>query len=265
MFYVVASDLDGTLLSPNHILTPYTKKVLNLIIKKGINFILATGRHYIDLIKIVSDLKINNYTITSNGARVHNNSGKLIFSHDLDQNIALEILEIAEYDCNIITNVYRYNEWFINRKNQSINLFYSNSFKYKLYKNCKIPTDGICKIYFVCNDHKKLLFLEKKLNKKWKNKLNVSFSLPICLEVMAAGVSKGNALNKVVKLLGYNLRDCISFGDGMNDKEMLSMTGKGCIMENAQQRLKDILPFLEVIGSNENDAVSRYLYKMYIK
>ncbi len=57
-------------------------------------------------------------------------------------------------------------------------------------------------------------------------------------EVMAGGVSKGHALEAVAKMLGYTLSDCIAFGDGMNDAEMLSMAGKGCIMANAHQRLE---------------------------
>lgn len=36
----------------------------------------------------------------------------------------------------------------------------------------------------------------------------------------------------------------------MNDAEMLSMAGKGCIMGSAHQRLKDLHPELEVIGTN---------------
>lgn len=50
---------------------------------------------------------------------------------------------------------------------------------------------------------------------------------------MAGGVSKGHALEAVAKKLGYSLQDCIAFGDGMNDAEMLSMAGKGCIMGSA--------------------------------
>ncbi len=49
----------------------------------------------------------------------------------------------------------------------------------------------------------------------------------------------------------------------MNDKEMLNMAGKGCIMSNAHQRLKDLLPELEVIGSNADNAVPDYLRKLY--
>ncbi len=72
MYYVVASDLDGTLLSPDHVLTPYTKKILNLLTDKGIHFIFATGRHHIDVGQIRDGLGINAYMIASNGARVHN-------------------------------------------------------------------------------------------------------------------------------------------------------------------------------------------------
>jgi hypothetical protein len=50
----------------------------------------------------------------------------------------------------------------------------------------------------------------------------------------------------------------------MNDAEMLSMAGKGCIMQNAHQRLKDLHPELEVIGSNADDAVPHYLRKLYL-
>lgn len=98
---------------------------------------------------------------------------------------------------------------------------------------------------------------------RWGDRVNVSFSLPTCLEVMAGGVSKGHALDAVSKSLGASLKECIAFGDGMNDKEMLSMVGKGCIMKNADQRLKNLLPDLEVIGSNADQAVPKTLRKLY--
>ncbi len=50
----------------------------------------------------------------------------------------------------------------------------------------------------------------------------------------------------------------------MNDAEMLSMAGKGCIMRNAHQRLKDLHPELEVIGTNADNAVPQYLRKLFL-
>ncbi len=45
---------------------------------------------------------------------------------------------------------------------------------------------------------------------------------------------------------------------------MLSMAGKGCIMGSAHQRLKDLHPELEVIGTNADDAVPHYLRNLFI-
>lgn len=105
--------------------------------------------------------------------------------------------------------------------------------------------------------------LQQRIEERWQERVNVTFSLRNCLEIMAGGVSKGRALKQVAELEGYQLSDCIAFGDGMNDREMLEMAGKGCIMENAHQMLKDILPHMEVIGSNRDDAVADYLQKLY--
>lgn len=51
----------------------------------------------------------------------------------------------------------------------------------------------------------------------------------------------------------------VSFGDGFNDLQMLSSTGKGLIMGNAPSILKDALPDLEVIKTNAEDGVARYI------
>lgn len=265
MYHIVASDMDGTLLSPEHKITPLARNTLQQLTKKGIHFVFATGRHHIDIGQIRDSLAIDAYMITSNGARVHNTAGDLIFSHNLDEDIAAELFTLFDNRPDIVTNIYRNDEWYANRSSADhTEMFQESLFPCQLMKMAEVPTDGIGKIYYTSDNHETLLPLEKQINQRWGDRVNVSFSLPVCLEVMAGGVSKGEALARVARLLGYGLRDCIAFGDGMNDLEMLSMAGKGCIMANAHQRLKDLLPHLEVIGSNADDAVVHYLRHMYL-
>ena len=265
MYHVVASDLDGTLLSPDHTLTPYAKETLKLLTQRGVHFVFATGRHHIDVAQIRDNLGISAFMITSNGARVHNTEGELIFSHNLDKDIAHDLSLMVHDNPDILTNLYRNDDWFMNRESPEQEEFFRESvFKYQLFEPGLLETDGVCKVYFTSDDHDKLLPLEDAINARWGDRVNVSFSFPTCLEVMAGGVSKGHALEEVAKIIGHSLKECIAFGDGMNDLEMLSMAGKGCIMRNAQQRLKDKLPGLEVIGSNADDAVPHYLRKMFL-
>ncbi len=148
---------------------------------------------------------------------------------------------------------------------EEMRFFKEAVFKYALYEPGLLEPEGVSKVFFTCDSHEQLLPLEQAINARWGDRVNVSFSTLTCLEVMAGGVSKGHALEAVAKKLGYSLQDCIAFGDGMNDAEMLSMAGKGCIMGSAHQRLKENLhPELEVIGTNAEDAVPHYLRKLYL-
>ena len=63
MYQVVASDLDGTLLSPDHT-PPYAKETLKLLTARGVNFVFATGRHHVDVGQIRDNLGIKTYMIT---------------------------------------------------------------------------------------------------------------------------------------------------------------------------------------------------------
>lgn len=266
MFHIVASDLDGTLLSPQHRLTPFARTTLQALVARDIHFVFATGRHHIDVGQMRDKLGIPAYMITSNGARVHNAAGELIFSHNLYSDIASELYALKYQDENILTHVYRDDEWFMSRHHpDEQNYFQESEFMYQLYEPGLLPTDGISKVFFTSSDPASLLPLEQAIEARWGDRVNVSFSLPTCLEVMAGGVSKGHALEAVAKQLGHSLKACIAFGDGMNDVEMLSMAGKGCIMHNGQQRLKDTLPSLEIIGSNADDAVPHTLRKLFLE
>ena len=61
-----------------------------------------------------------------------------------------------------------------------------------------------------------------------------------------------------------DISNILAFGDGFNDLDMLSKVGKGIIMGNASEKLKKALPNNEVIGLNSEDAVAKYLEKLYL-
>ncbi|CAK9886408.1 MAG: Pyridoxal phosphate phosphatase YigL [Candidatus Erwinia impunctatus] len=264
MYSIIASDLDGTLLSPDHRLSPYARETLQELTAQGAHFVFATGRHHVDVAQMRNSLEIDAYMITSNGARVHNMQGELVFSQNLDVDIARALFALKYEHPEILTNIYRDEWWFLNRAlPEALDFFHESNFSYQLYQPETLPTDGISKVFFTSDDPQRLLPLEEELLKRWGDRINVSFSLPTCLEVMAGGVSKGHALQAVSQALGFSLAECIAFGDGMNDREMLSMAGKGCIMANADPRLIQALPSLEVIGSNADNAVPKYLRHLF--
>ncbi|ADD79406.1 Cof-type HAD-IIB family hydrolase [Candidatus Riesia pediculicola] len=265
-YSIVALDLDGTLLSPKYTLLPHTIETLQILSHLNVHIVFATGRHYIDVQRIRKKLDINGYMITSNGSRIHDPSGKNIFKKDLERKIVYDLCKMEFDNPNILTHFYSSCHWFVNRDSpEQKNFFQESSFNYQIFNLENFPKNNVSKVYFTCNDQNLLAFLQDKIKKRWGKRLNVNFSFHSCLEVTDGGVSKGSALKKVANLLGYSLQDCIAFGDGMNDYDMLKTVGKGCLMENSHESLIKSLPDFEIIGSNKDESVSHYLRKNFIE
>ena len=261
---IVASDLDGTLLAPNHQLSDFTKLTLKKLHEQGYTFIFATGRHHVDVAGIRQIAGIPAYMITSNGARVHDQNDQLMYSQNVPQELVQPVIDIVRQDPNIFIHMYQNEDWLLDREDEMLAKFHSESgFSYKRFEADNAPSDGIAKVFFTHpeQDHEHLVTFEQKLKEAFGDKLNVAFSTPWCLEVMAAEVSKGHALDAVAKSLNRTLDNCVAFGDGMNDAEMLAMAGKGLIMGTSHEKVMQALPDNEVIGSNADDAVAHYLEK----
>jgi Cof subfamily protein (haloacid dehalogenase superfamily) len=263
---IVASDLDGTLLAPNHKLSEFSIKTLKTLHEQGFTFIFATGRHHVDVSHIRGQAGIPAYMITSNGARVHDQEDVLMYSQNVCASLVQNVVDIVKKDPKIIIHIYQDEQWLINQENDQLRNFHKDSgFSYTLFEQDNAPCENVAKLFFTYPDHEHLVEFENELNRQFGDQLNVAFSTPWCLEVMAAEVSKGEALKVVAESLNLTLENCIAFGDGMNDAEMLSMAAHGKVMATSHQKVKDALPNNEVIGSNADDGVANYLLQHLLK
>ena len=75
---LIALDLDGTVLTDSNTLSDRVKRSLERAIHSGIEVVAASGRPYGSMPKNLLGIEGLNYSITSNGAAVHDNSGKRI-------------------------------------------------------------------------------------------------------------------------------------------------------------------------------------------
>ena len=262
MYKVVVSDLDGTLLNGQHQISPRTRDTLHRLVAQGVKFVVATGRHHVDVRSIRDTLGLDIYLITSNGAVVHDKQDQLIFNQALPDTVAAELIAL-ERDPSIHLNVYYGDEWLGEEEMPKMLQFHEESgFAYRLTDLSTHPMDKINKVFYI-GEHELLLQIEERLNRQYGDRLNVTFSLPDCLEVMHAGVHKGNAVRAVLEQNGLEMSQAIAFGDGMNDFEMLSMVGRGVVMGNAHDRLKLALPEHDQTLSSDEDGVAVYLEQLF--
>ncbi|MBS9783038.1 MAG: Cof-type HAD-IIB family hydrolase [Pasteurella sp.] len=264
-FRAIVSDLDGTLLNAHHKVGDFTIEILQKLAQQGVDIFLATGRNYPDVKHIVSRINLDDaMLITSNGARTNKLSGEMLSNNYLPENIAFELMNVDFDEERICLNSYQGDDWFINKDIPALKDFYIES------GYCYQVVDFSChhgrqteKVCYVSREADDLNELEQHIFQKYGTSVQVARSLPYCLEITNQGICKATALEQLVQLKGYTMADCIAFGDGFNDVEMLASVGKGCVMGNAEPKLKAQLSDNEVIGFNKDEAVAHYLKVLF--
>lgn len=258
---VVISDLDGTLLNSDHKISQYTKTIFQELHNQNYLIIVATGRHHLDAMPIVAGLDIPLYLVTSNGARIHSPEKELLFSFDMESDAVKSVLSL-DIDPEITTVLFRENVWQTNKHNEKLNEFQPEvNYHPELVNFNNLEDLSAIKVFFTHNKHSKLIALRDQILESHSGLFSHAFSLPYCLEFMDKSVDKSIAIAKILEKENFVFEESISFGDGYNDENMLKSSGKGLLMGNAPDSLKNKLSHLEVILPNNHDGVAKYIAK----
>ncbi len=283
MYKLVVSDLDGTLLRPDHRLGDYTRGVLRRLREAGTELVLASGRHLMDirvLARLLPDRADEHrragglpaatttnpgeggYLISCNGAAVNATDGRLIQATCLGQG-PLDFLLRDPLFRGVHTNLFLAEAWLVEWAEPSLLRYHQESgFRYQVVDFAALDGPSVLKLFYY-GEHDQLVALEAEILARHGDALGTTFSLPQTLEVMAAGISKGTALSRLLRDLGLRPAEVVCYGDGPNDLEMLRLIADGgglaLLMDNAVSRLHAALPELPRIGSNADEAVARHL------
>jgi Cof subfamily protein (haloacid dehalogenase superfamily) len=201
--------------------------------------------------------------ITANGATVCAPSGDMIYQSAIPKEVVKSILAIDVPDI-VYKNIYQDDLWLMERESHLFDDYYEDgAFRYTLCQFEDRMHFDTNKVFFTSEDPDALKPVYETIKQNYSDVVDVTFSLPVVLEVMAKGTNKGTALSSLLTGLNIEPEACIGFGDGLNDLEMLDFVGVGHIMGNADEQLKSQLPHLKVIGKNHDDAVARSLQHIF--
>lgn len=261
MYKIAISDLDGTLLGADHRISPKTTQTINDWIDSGRKFVIATGRHYIEANHLQSSINSPIYLITSNGARVHNRHGEVIHRQNLDADIAEDICR-SSFAENVQVNLFTDNNWYANYRIPELDdMGLDAGFDCIPTELASLDKSNTIKIFFWA-EPELLHPIYEQLRAQYGERINLTFSLSKCLEVMHATTNKGEAVKAVLADKGIKIEEAVAFGDGMNDVEMLNTVGKPILMENAQKALREALPNAEFTLSSKDHGVAVYMDKI---
>lgn len=264
---LIALDLDGTVLTDSNTLSDRVKRSLERAIQSGIEVVAASGRPYGSMPKNVLGIKGLNYSITSNGAAVHDNSGRRIHSTLVSENDVISLLKITEGH-DLIFEAYVKGLTYTDSRYTSNPLKYGCSEAYVDYvKASHGHIDNMRE--FIYNHRKELDSIEiictnakkrshiRQLVEDSKSGFYITSSSENFIEFMDKSATKGNAVNWLCNYLDVKTENTCACGNADNDADMIEQSGFGAAVENASKLCLDCADI--IVPSNNNDGVARLI------
>ncbi len=263
-FKMVACDLDYTLLMNDHqTISPYNVNAIWQASRNGMLFVVATGRNLGMLPESIFSLPLN-YAIIANGAICYELAPlKKIIDSPIKKTSINRTLSILTRNPEIMVEMYNERYIFVDERFNWDNVMTGH--------RCAVNFDNVINVtnwenFDLNKDIYKInvpQFLDKELYDEILSELvedkhlHISRSERCNIEISSYGVNKGTALQKICEITKVDIKSVISFGDSGNDLEMISDSGCGVAMKNADPRIKDLANF--VTASFVDDGVGKFL------
>jgi Cof subfamily protein (haloacid dehalogenase superfamily) len=245
---LVASDLDGTLLTSSKEVTPRLMFALEKLTEKGIYFVPATGRVYNSLPESVKSMPFLKYVITSNGAVIYDVEEKRnVIENCLTKEDVYKTLDIVK-DIDLMIEIFTDGKAYTDKK------FYYCLDKYGIkgwsaeYVLCtRTPVNDIFKKIdenIEKLENINLIFFDNDTRLNIMNRLkeadfaSVTTSSHNNVEVTSRKATKANAIKELCTLLNIESENVVALGDSDNDLDMIMFAGTGIAMENGDDHIK---------------------------
>ncbi|MGL5256845.1 MAG: Cof-type HAD-IIB family hydrolase [Proteocatella sp.] len=270
MIRLVVSDLDGTLLNDEHIVSKENKKAINELENKDIKFCIATGRLNASAKVIARELGGSYNIISCNGALIKSADGsERIYINSLKNNKAIAIAELLE-SMNQRYHFYTEDSVYSKTLSNSALCYHEQNLKNNDNKEdirIVICEDIVKKAGIVQDILKFIVFFEDENDsQEIMNKLieiegiDISQSGTKNLEIMNKNVSKGNAIKIVSDMYKIPTSEIMVLGDQKNDLSMFEIAGLKVAMANGNSRLKTAADF--ITKSNNDSGVAYAINKV---
>ncbi|SDK58963.1 Cof-type HAD-IIB family hydrolase [Lacicoccus qingdaonensis] len=277
MVKLIAIDMDGTLLTPEHSITPRTILAINKALEQGIQVVIATGRAFYEAHGIVREYDLKIPYICLNGAQIRNEQHEIEENYPMNNDLITEVTDVFKSE-DVFYQIYTDKAIYTTSIERDIDIFIELAeqsggdpdvekirrlMRERIAKTSLKEVDNYREIYEREDEHV-LKFLAASSNKpklvRTKSYLNEIDQLAVSassygnIEVTRKGAQKGIALEKMAEELNVDLKDAMAIGDNLNDISMLKRVGTAVAMGNATSEVKAIADV--VTGTNIEDGVA---------
>ncbi len=262
---LIALDLDDTLLRHDTSISDYTVSVLEAVMQKGVQVVLASGRNRCGMTPASQRIglhKKHSYLICNNGSQImESDSEKELAGHCIAPPLALKIFDAVE-SFDLSCHLYVEHELYASKET-----FFSRSDSHLTHLQLVVP-DDFRKVLQTVPVYKMLIpakpeiisRVEPEFRAAFGKEVTIFISKPYFLECIPSNTGKGEALLELAKRLGIDRTAVMAFGDSMNDESMIRLAGYGIAMKNGLPAIHDCA-YAVTDYTNDEDGVAQFLEK----
>jgi Cof subfamily protein (haloacid dehalogenase superfamily) len=258
----VVSDVDGTLLTDDKILTPRSRAAAAEFHSREIIFAIISSRPSRGLSMLLGPLGITTPVGSFNGGVISRPDLTVVTRHVLSPDVArrsVAMLDAHETQCWVFAE----QEWLVRDPDGPYVEFEERTVQFgpRIVEDFGAALDTAVKIVGVSKNFALLAQREREVRSALAGEAAVARSQLYYLDVTHPLANKGTALAEMATLMRVPLDEIAVIGDGSNDVAMFERSGMSIAMGNASPEVQAAADF--VTDSNDDDgfaaAIERFI------
>ena len=270
--YLLASDLDGTMMRNNSRLSDYTKEVLRKAIQHGVEFLPTSGRSYRAAYDAIKDIEGIRYFLGGNASVITDvRTEEILRQWTISTETAYQIYRLI-LDMGGYVEMYCENDVYVDEGR--IPVAYQSKLSKSLIDSLletviRVPSMDLMirrgimqvnKMHIIFPDSAQRLELAEKIY--CFDEVQCAYPTVNNMEIFPSACNKDIGMEYIRELLNIEPENTIAMGDSNNDKAMVEYAALGIAVGNAMEELKEAADL--VVESNEEDGPARFIEARFL-
>ena len=250
-----ATDMDGTLLNDQKIITKENFKFLREVKNKGYKIAVCTGRPLNGIVIHFEEDNLIDYYIANNGAVLYDvQNEKILFEDIISQE---NIKKLLDFSNSVGTDIQFITEDHIVNYNNKVGIYMSlDAYLVNMdiyFKTFSFTTEDKFLKALITGEKHLVSSLEGNIPRELQEIFSFTQSTENNIDITHKNVSKGRAIEKIKLIEDIRRENVVSIGDHKNDLSMFEVSGLSIAMQNAEKIVKETA---DLIGPDNNIGLS---------
>jgi Cof subfamily protein (haloacid dehalogenase superfamily) len=261
---LLVSDVDGTLVTPDKVLTAQAAAAVRGLSDAGIDFTLISSRPPRGMTALASALNLERPFAAFNGGTLVAADGRLIASHRLSERAArtaLDLLAARDIDAWVFAD----GDWRLRNPSGPYVAAHRSTvgFDPLVVEDFTDVLARIDKIVAICAWPAQMAAVQSAARAQLAGQATIDLSQTTYLDITHPDANKGRAVQTLCAILGIEPRRTAVIGDMMNDVGMFEVAGLAIAMGQAPDAVKARADLVARSNADEGfaDAVARFVLR----